>query len=681
MAGRWVWWLAALCGVLTAVDTLLVTTRFPLFSEESIGIHGWPFVNVASFGCSAMGALIVSTLRRHRVGWLLLFLGLTTATSLVCETYSLGAVDDGRADALATQVTGFVAALLGGPLALAMLAVIFILLPDGRVLSRAWRWPVLFSVLGYLVFAVGIALTDPAVVMESGDPPDNGGASDILLSGGVLVIAVTLVSGVVAMVIRFRRSDARTRRQLRPVAFGAAAVAAALVVLLVGQAINGGQQSAVTSIPLFATYLVLLMTVALAVLRYGMYDLDVIVSRAVLVTAATLFAAAGYVIVVVAVGGALGTREQGFWRSLIATVVVALAFQPLRRRIVRLADRLAYGDRAAPYEALAQFSREVGIRPDPHTLLPAVAEASARASRADVVVARLEFESAPPHLGWWPPRDRPPEPVRAAHVVAVPVADEAGALGSITLGFEHSGAAGDPERSLMTGIAAQAALAFRNARLELQLAGQVAALADQTRNLEASRRRLIDAADRERERLEEAISRDVLPILSQVRADIASSGRPVDPAEVTRLIDDTTRALEALRELTRGIFPTVLPRSGLGAALSAHVARAHPGTAFDASALGPARFDPRVEAAAYYCAVEALRGASGTPSLTVAVRGDTLVVEVHGDDPATLDERAVEDRLAACGGTLTHPGDDDSRIRFTIPIETVKTVEAVVTPG
>jgi hypothetical protein len=92
----------------------------------------------------------------------------------------------------------------------------------------------------------------------------------------------------------------------------------------------------------------LCLCVAVTVLRYRLYDVEVIVSRTLVVALAAAFAAVGYVGVVVVLGRAIGGQAGGFWLSLVAMVGVALAFQPLRRAAVRLADRLAYGPRAAP---------------------------------------------------------------------------------------------------------------------------------------------------------------------------------------------------------------------------------------------------------------------------------------------------------------------------------------------
>ena len=83
--------------------------------------------------------------------------------------------------------------------------------------------------------------------------------------------------------------------------------------------------------------------------------------------------------------------------------MVALAFQPLRRRVVRVADRLAFGAAAAPYEALADFSRRLGDSPDPSDLLPAVAEAAAHAVNARRVIVVLHVEAGPDRVATWPP--------------------------------------------------------------------------------------------------------------------------------------------------------------------------------------------------------------------------------------------------------------------------------------
>ncbi len=137
-------------------------------------------------------------------------------------------------------------------------------------------------------------------------------------------------------------------------------------------------------------------------LRYRLYDIEVIVNRTVVVAVGTAFA-----------GDRLHDprrhRGRGWWTARraasgclwLATVLVALAFQPLRRWVVRLANRLAYGSRAQPYEALSDFSGRLAETPSQETLLPAVADAAGRAVSARRAVASLEVPGAPTMSADW----------------------------------------------------------------------------------------------------------------------------------------------------------------------------------------------------------------------------------------------------------------------------------------
>ena len=155
--------------------------------------------------------------------------------------------------------------------------------------------------------------------------------------------------------------------------------------------------------PLYVSYVVLVVCIAVAVLRYRLYEVEVIVSRAVVLAIATAFVAVGYVGLVVLLGRTVeDTTGGGFWWSLLATVAVALAFQPLRRRVVRVADRLAYGNRAAPYDALADFSARIGRSPATGELLPTIAAAAGEAVHAQRVVVRLDSEDGPGLTAAWP---------------------------------------------------------------------------------------------------------------------------------------------------------------------------------------------------------------------------------------------------------------------------------------
>jgi hypothetical protein len=484
----------------------------------------------------------------------------------------------------------------------------------------------------------------------------------VMVSIGFSMISLGMILAVVSMLRRLRGSTGEERQQLRPIALAAGLAAAGLVILFVWQAIKGGEQTWVTGVPLFVAFFLMPILFAVSVLRYRLYDLDVIINRTLVVAAGTAFAAVGYITLVVGAGRLVEDRTGGFWLSLLATVLVALAFQPLRRVVVRLADRAAYGSRAHPYAALADFSHRLAEAPDPDDLLPAVAEAAARAVSARGAQATLDVPGGVPvsgTWGWWAAeRDDAPEQVFS-------VQTEGRELGRIAVTLPRGRSLRPSDLRLLEALADQTAVAFRNTALAGALADRVAELDRTTRQLADSRVRLIAADDAGRRALEGAITRDVLPFLQSLpdevrraRTAVAAGAEP----GLDRLVDGTNAALEALRDLTRGVFPSQLVRSGLEPTLRSLVARSPSGARLTVEA--GRRYAPRVEAAVYFCCVEALRADGGPISIELAEHADRLVLRISGAHDG-VDLRGVQDRGEAAGGQLqTAPGE----LFLTIPV-------------
>src|SRR5207248_9734182 len=103
------------------------------------------------------------------------------------------------------------------------------------------------------------------------------------------------------------------------------------------------------------------VAIGIAVLRYRLYDIDVVINRTVVYGLLAAFITAVYVAIVVGIGAALGhgTSTPNLALSILATAIVAVAFQPVRERVQKLANRLVYGKRATPYDVLAGFVRRV----------------------------------------------------------------------------------------------------------------------------------------------------------------------------------------------------------------------------------------------------------------------------------------------------------------------------------
>jgi hypothetical protein len=336
---------------------------------------------------------------------------------------------------------------------------------------------------------------------------------------------------------------------------------------------------------------------------------------------------------------------------------------------VRVADRAAYGSRAAPYDALADFSRQIGRRPASGELLPTIAAAAGEAVRADQVLVRLDGGGGSPYTAIWPsPSAAPVDP--SERDVVVPIADATGPLGSITVTLPPGSDVRPAERRLLADIAEQAGLALRNARLQIELSAHVRQLDRRTQDLTASRNRMMGAVDTEKRRLESSIAARVLPTMQQLRSEVgrAAVGQ-ARPGAIGACVDLATGALESLRELTRWIYPTLLTRAGLAPALSSYASRVQRA---DAVRIDPGvaatRFPERVEAAAYFSCVEVLGQVTGETVLELGDDGRELVVSIDGVTLDALNRLAIVDRVEACDGSLELSGDGESTsLRIRLP--------------
>jgi signal transduction histidine kinase len=645
--------LTTLAGVL---DTVFTAAHRSLLSEATWADHGWPLAPLAGVGCALMGALIISRYPRQRLGWLLCAASLLSVT-LAADAYSMWVLDgDGPGSPHWAHVSAWASPLLGWP-AFTALIMVFLLSPDGHLPSPRWRWAVWVTVAGLGLHTLGTLTIRPGEFV-SGEEYGNRGISAPLLTVGVFLVAAGLIASAVSIALRLRRARDDERRQLLWIASSAAFLAFGVVLVLVVPPIRGEEGTWLAALPLRLAQVAVPLCVAVAVLRHRLLQIDLIVNRALLFALATGLVAVGYVLVVVVVGLAVGGGAGGFWPSLLATAVVALAFQPLRRRVVRLADRLAFGAAAAPYEALADFSRRLGTSPDPSDLLPAVADAVAHAVRASRVTVLLHVGAGTDRMAVWPPfgADGP-----TAAGILTPVVDSGERLGSITVEMPAGHPLRAHEHRLMTDLADQAGMAFRNARLTAELSGQVEQLDHRTRELAESRRRLISADDAERSRLERAIARQVLlnlgPLPNRLR-HLSDPGHQstvvMDAALLGPMIETLNTALEELREITRGVYPAQLARSGLATALASLLGRT--GSAGRLVVEHPAvgrRFGPRVEAAAYFCVAEAMHDLGGPVVVVLDAPGDQLRLVVTGSDRGGLPLGHIRDRVEAAGGTVS----------------------------
>src|SRR5205823_4429122 len=268
--------------------------------------------------------------------------------------------------------------------------------PDGRLPGRRWR--VLLWASALMVLIAFITALDPASAPTGVVNPMGIGAlagvSNFLFLPFLVVFLGTSLAAVLSLVVRYRRGNSQDRQQLKWLMAAAALLLLAFALQFLVPAFQND-----FLIPLVAPALPI--AVGIAILRYRLYDIDFIINKALVYGGLAAVITAVYVLIVINIGALIG-GSQRLWLSLLSTALIALAFQPLRRRAQRLANRLVYGRRATPYETLSQFSEHLSETYSHEDILDRMSRVLAQgtgAERAEVWVRsgpRLVLASAAP---------------------------------------------------------------------------------------------------------------------------------------------------------------------------------------------------------------------------------------------------------------------------------------------
>ena len=356
-------WLLAAVTVLACVaqGLLLAVAGVPLFSAEALD-QAFPIIDIALVIGAAVGAMIISRHPGHRIGWLFCVGQAGAAIGLAIQAVSVGVLVHGLPlDRKVGEVAAWLSRLVGASFALALLGLLLLLVPNGRLPSRRWRPVFILLVAGYAVVVVGLLLIPPSSLGQDIRTARLSPVATAMELIGQLAITIGLVGGIIALVVRLRRSVGEERQQLRWIAVAALALGLSLVLYVADNVVHGGAGSFgwLFTVLFYLGYLAVPVATGFAVLRYRLYDVDLIIGSAVRLAVLGVFVTGGYVALVVAIGGLVGGGSRPPWASLVAYVLVALAFQPLRRHVGRLADRVVYGERAAPYDSLSAFGRQL----------------------------------------------------------------------------------------------------------------------------------------------------------------------------------------------------------------------------------------------------------------------------------------------------------------------------------
>jgi signal transduction histidine kinase len=559
---------------------------------------------------------------------------------------------------------------------------VLLLFPDGHLPSPRWRWVAWTIAIGITVGSLGVLLS-PGSMADAGYPnlqnPFGIEALKPLFAFaaiGIATVPLGIIAAAVSLVVRYRRGDPTLRLQIRWLAAAGVVVATLYAVAMIATVPTnsnwGGGEGWLTLLQnvALASFALIPVAIGFAVLKYRLYDIDVVIRKAVVLGAIAVFFTVVYVAIVGGIGALVQSRSTTAL-SFVAAAVVALLFQPVLRRAQRIADRVVYGDRATPYEVLSEFSDRLGGTYAADDVLPRMARIVAEgvgAARADVwllVGDRLRVAAS------WPS-----DVERSAAVVlsdgalpALPHADEAfpveqrgDLLGALAVAMPANDPLDDAKRKLVSDLAGQAGLVLRNVRLTEDLRARL-------EDLQAAQKRLVAAQDAERRRLERNIhdgAQQQLVALS-VKLRLAQSLVTRDPEKaesmLTELQTQTTETLEDLRDLARGIYPPLLADQGLPAALEAQARKS--ALQIDIAPGGVGRYPQEVEAAVYFSVLEALQnvakyaGASHAEVRLAAADG-CLRFEVR-DDGSGFDTsrtgygtglQGIADRLGALEGNL-----------------------------
>ncbi len=534
-----------------------------------------------------IGALIISRLPRNPIGWIFCGVGLLYQLHHFALSYSNYAVAEdfalrwGEYAAWFSVWVGFAGLILA-------FVFLMLLFPDGRLPSSRWWIVALAVVLGTALTALADGFY-PGLMLTHGYVENPLGAMGMigqelttygsLAASKLLASALLLVSTLVALfspVGRLRRASGDARQQLKWFLYAAVPAVAGLSAFLIEVMISnytmnsmfgmmmsfsmfewfdvfGGFDVSATSIftatfyvPAFAL-LLLAVFACIAILRYKLYDIDLLINRTLVYGSLSACVIGTYVFAVVALGAIFHARGN-LVVSLVATGVVAVLFQPLRSRFQRAVNRLMYGDRDDPSTVTSRLGQRIEATLAPEAVLPTVVETIAQALKLPYVAILLKqgegFRSA---AAYGSPQAEPE---------SLPLVYQREEIGRLVIaprapGEQFSAA----DRTLLEDLARQAEVAVHAVRL--------------TADLQNSRERLVSTREEERRRLRRDLHDGIGPTLTGLALQLNAArklvgSKPEDAEEsLARIEQRTEETIAEMRRLIYGLRPPALDDLGL----------------------------------------------------------------------------------------------------------------------
>lgn len=602
---------------------------------------------LVAIGFGLLGLRVIAHTRRNAVGWLFLLIGLCSAIAVGAEAWP------------ELPMTAWVSNWIWSP-SYTLSPIVALVFPNGKLLSRRWLVALALGVAGVILPVVGIAWASWSSPGSFWEDVLNGTATRglpvLLVVVGLVLSLVTLVCAVVAQFIRWRRANRESRLLL--VWAMICTVLVALTTVL--ESPHDGWTWGAWAVGAAA----LPITTVIAIVRYGFYDIDLLIHRSLLYgLVATILVAVYSVVVLIAVSP---FPEQ---EHTIGTVAVALAFAPLYRALRSRLDRWLYGNRADPYTALTRLGGQLENPLEPDDLFPTVARSVSEALKLPYVAVYLGSTREPQPLAeHGTAGDRPQH--------AIPMTYRGEKVGDLVVEIRSpEERLGRHELRLLAALARQSAPSAHAALLGEDLRrAEERALRDRTENMREIMREFHDG-----------IGPSLRGIHMQVRA--AAQGLTESNSDVRgqmeSAISDIETTLAEVRELPNRIYPREL-YAGLHDALRRQAEQFNsPDLTVEVVTDGDLGTLPAaVEHAAYVITRLALANVaehSKAKSCTILLRrNDDLELEI-ADDGHGLPETAVwgvglasmRERCIELGGTcaIQHVKPHGTKVVARLPIE------------
>jgi signal transduction histidine kinase len=538
-------------------------------------------MGLLSLAYPTVGALIASRLPTNPIGWIFCGAGLLYETQRFTIAYADYALLGGFGWPGGESVAWFSTwVALAGP----VLAGVFLMLlfPNGRLPSRRWLTVAWVAVFGAALTALGDAFTPDLLRTHSfvenpfGVVGVIGGrfpaylvfsASTVL---GTTLLLMSTLAALFSLILRLHRARGDERQQLKWFLYAAVPATVCVSVALIDVVLhhlntyfllfkNSPNWTGIWSweFLIFISYLGVYAALAVpvftyvAILRYRLFDVDLLINRTLVYGALSACVVGIYVLAVVALG-ALFQAQGNLAVSLLATGLVAILFQPLRSRLQRSVNRLMYGERDDPYAVISHLGKRLEATLAPESVLPTIAETIAQALKLPYAAILLkEGEGFRTTEAYGSPRGEPE---------TLPLVYQREEIGRLVLSPRAPGEGfSDADRSLLEDLARQAEVAVHAVRL--------------TTDLQHSRERLVATREEERRRLRRDLHDSLGAQLAGLNVQAGTLRRliPRDPDAADELVvelrDELRSAISDIRRLAYDLRPPALDDLGLVEAL------------------------------------------------------------------------------------------------------------------